>query len=78
MSSKRIELLKKSLNSLKKASNCLKISLKYHAFFEKKPRILNKKPRSNCRIATIASPPLRTKDKTALNFFFLKKDDLLF
>jgi hypothetical protein len=51
MSSKRIEILTK-------ASNSLKISLKCHARFKKSHAFSKQKPRSNCRIATMASPPL--------------------
>jgi hypothetical protein len=51
MSSKRIEILKKSLT----------ISLKYHAFFKKKCLAFSKKLRGNCPIATIASSPLRER-----------------
>jgi hypothetical protein len=69
MSSKRIEIFKK-------ASNSLKISLK-------QSRSPIKKPRGNCRIATIASPSLvkaqklemRLKKKS-LTLWFLKIESL--
>jgi hypothetical protein len=49
MSSKRIEIFEKASNQLKKASNSLKISLKFHAFFKKNALYSQKiKPRGNC------------------------------
>jgi hypothetical protein len=68
MSAQRIEIFKKASNSLKK-------SLKCHTFL-KKSLAFKKKPRGNCRIAEMASPPLfrgkqRLHDLNILNYHAL-------